>query len=417
MKKRIIPLLLAAVLAFSLLSTIALAGETDQAFQKINTYTSERFTDVPASSWYAEYVKIAYEYGIMDGVSSTSFEPDGNLTVASAIAIACRLHGLYYENDTNFSSGNPWYQPFVDYALENKIIDPKQKYAYDKPITRADFALFISNALSDSALQEINEIWAFDIPDVGTGSPYMDAVNALDYAGILTSRNAFQVYFMSVIYGDSLGIDDAYSISDSSIAIYRLYRAGVLTGNDEYGTFTPDADITRSAVAAIVSRVAEPGQRRHITLMPKQVQIVPLNQLENLSSIRQKTSDEELAQAYEAAKEIVEPLANLSREAQLCGISLVLRIITENEVTYSMSDSHYNDPYGFFILHTASCAGCTRATGLCLNMLGISYEHINENGYSHQWTRVNVNGTYWICDAYGLYCGPEKVPYQHPNFS
>lgn len=107
----------------------------------------------------------------------------------------------------------------------------------------------------------------------------------------------------------------------------------------------------------------------------------------------------------------------MSKEAQLCGISLVLRIITENEVAYSMSAPHYDDPYGFFNLHTASCAGCTRATGLCLNMLGIPYEHVNENVYSHQWTRVNIDGTYWICDAYGLYCGPEKAPYQHPNIS
>ena len=386
-------------------------------FTKENTYTPGQFTDVPASSWYAEYVKLAYEYGMMDGVSCTSFNPDGNLTVASAIAIACRLHSLYYKDNAVFSSGTPWYQSFVDYAQKNEIIDTAQKYPYDDPITRADFALLISNALPDSALQEINEIWGCDIPDVSTGSPYMDAVNALASAGVLKVDNAFQIYSLSVIYGDSLGIDNAYSTSDTFKAIYRLYRAGVLTGNDKYGTFTPDAYITRSAVAAIVGRVAEPALRKNIALTPKPANLVPMNQLQNLSSIRQGASNTELAQAYAVAKEIVEPLANLSREAQLCGISLVLRIITDNEVTYSMSVRHYDDPYGFFNLHTASCAGCTRATGLCLNMLGIPYEHVNENAYSHQWTRVNVNGTYWICDAYGLYCGPEKVPYQHPTMS
>lgn len=61
-------------------------------------------------------------------------------------------------------------------------------------------------------------------------------------------------------------------------------------------------------------------------------------------------------------------------------------------MSYSMSADHYNDPYGYFILGSASCAGCTRATGLCLNILGIPYEHVNENQYSHQWCRVNVNG-------------------------
>lgn len=33
--------------------------------------------------------------------------------------------------------------------------------------------------------------------------------------------------------------------------IYALYRAGILTGNDSYGTFTPDTNITRGAVATI----------------------------------------------------------------------------------------------------------------------------------------------------------------------
>ena len=67
------------------------------------------------------------------------------------------------------------------------------------------------------------------------------------------------------------------------------------------------------------------------------------------------------------------------------------------------------------MLHVASCAGCTRTTGLCLNMLGIPYEHVNENQWSHQWCRVPMpDGSYWICDAYGLYCGPEPAPYQHP---
>lgn len=49
-------------------------------------------------------------------------------------------------------------------------------------------------------------------------------------------------------------------------------------------------------------------------------------------------------------------------------------------------------------------------------MLGIPYEHVNENQYSHQWCRVPVGDTYWICDAYGLYSGPEPAPYQHPYF-
>ena len=141
---------------------------------------------------------------------------------------------------------------------------------------------------------------------------------------------------------------------------------------------------------------------------------VPMAKLANLSSLRKKATDGELAQAYNAALAVATPLAGLPREEQLIGIAKSLRAMVDGGMVYSMSAPHYNDPYGYFILHTASCAGCTRATGLCLNILGIPYEHVNENQYSHQWCRVNVNGTYWICDAYGLYCGPEPAPYTHP---
>ena len=111
-----------------------------------------------------------------------------------------------------------------------------------------------------------------------------------------------------------------------------------------------------------------------------------------------------------------------SKTFNLAGLATATTIIPDQELrrrfesgmSYSTDVPHYNDPYGYFVVGVASCAGCTRATGLCLNILGISYEHVNENQWGHQWCRVNVNGTYWICDAYGLYCGPEPAPYTHP---
>ena len=143
-------------------------------------------------------------------------------------------------------------------------------------------------------------------------------------------------------------------------------------------------------------------------------QLVPVKELANLSSLRKKMTDEELNQAYNAAAEVVKPYLDASKEDQLKGIAYSLRVMFESGMSYSMSDPHYNDPYGYFVAGVASCAGCTRATGLCLNMLGIPYEHVNENQYMHQWCRVEINGVYWICDAFGLYCGPEPAPYVHP---
>ena len=126
-------------------------------------------------------------------------------------------------------------------------------------------------------------------------------------------------------------------------------------------------------------------------------------------------TNEQFSQAYSVAAEIAENYRGLTREEQLRGIFRHLRYLTDTQTTYSTRAAHYNDVYGFFVLHVASCAGATRAVGLCLNLLGIPYEHVNENQWGHQWCRVKVGDEYWICDSYGLYVGPEPAPYTHPN--
>ena len=119
---------------------------------------------------------------------------------------------------------------------------------------------------------------------------------------------------------------------------------------------------------------------------------VPIKELANYKSLKRKMTDDEFAQAYEQARRIVTPLAFKSREEQLAGIANALReMVDDGTVAYSTDVPHYNDAYGYLVLHVASCAGCARTTGLCLNMLGIPYEHVNENQWSHQWCRVSVN--------------------------
>lgn len=143
--------------------------------------------------------------------------------------------------------------------------------------------------------------------------------------------------------------------------------------------------------------------------------IVAISSLANYGSLKKKMTDEEFQAAYDEALKIVQPLVGLSREDQAKGIFNALRAMADNgTVSYSEEAPHYNDAYGYLINHTASCAGSARTTGLCLNMLGMSYEHVNENQWDHQWCRVNINGVMWIVDPYGYVCAPEPAPYAHP---
>lgn len=195
MKKRIFSLLLAAVLAIGMLPS-AFAGYEN--FTAQTTYTSGRFTDVPEDAWYAENVRTAYEYGLINGQSATSFAPDSTLTVAEAVKLAASLHSIYHTGSAEFAASTPWYQAYVDYALQNGILTAARS-DYNSPATRAVFASVLAAALPEEALAEINMVADGAIPDVSDSASYADAVYLLYRAGVLTGSDASGIDRKSVV--------------------------------------------------------------------------------------------------------------------------------------------------------------------------------------------------------------------------
>lgn len=339
--KKIVSLLLSISLAFAL-SIPAFASE--KTLQKVNQYTPGQFTDVPNTLWCASNVQSVYEYGLMNGVSDSYFSVNGELTVIQSIVMACRIHANYYGNAIDTTDASVWYQPYVEYAKAHNLVWDMSN-EYNSPACRETFVTIFSYAMPEEALKAINDVEDGAIPDVAVSAAYAQSV-------------------------------------------YRFYRAGILTGNDTKGTFGPQTTITRGAAAAIISRMADPSLRKSFTLHQQPFEPVPISQLANYKSLKKSMTDAEFQAAYDAARKIIEPLAKKDRTEQLKGIASALRdMVDSGKVAYTTSEPHYNDPYGFFVSGVASCAGCTRATGLCLNMLGISYEHVNENQYTHQWCR------------------------------
>ena len=221
MKKRVLGLLLALALLCGMVPG-ALAADMGN-FQKVNSDFSGKFTDLAPGAWYEESVKTAYELGLVQGTSATTFSPDGSITVGSALALACRLHSIYQNGQASFDQGSPWYQVYVDYALSNGMITQGQFTDYNANATRRQFAGILAKALPAGELAAINTVADGAIPDLAAGSANYDD-------------------------------------------IYTLYRAGILTGNDKYGTFAPETTIGRSSVAAIVARMAVPSLRQSVTL-------------------------------------------------------------------------------------------------------------------------------------------------------
>ncbi len=180
------------------------------------------FTDVKPDSWYYEDVDNAVRLGIINGKTETTFAPDDNLTYAEAIKLAACMYQLYKDGSVYLvPGGNPWYQIYVDYAKDHGIITENFFYKVsniNEKATRAGYMEIFANALPDEALKGINNVPDGSIPDVPM-------------------------------------------VHESSISIYKLYRAGILTGVDAKHNCKPEDNIKRCEVAAIITRMMDETKR------------------------------------------------------------------------------------------------------------------------------------------------------------
>lgn len=224
MKKRLLSMLLAVVLICSFAVPVLAAGNMER-FKIQNTYESGLFRDVSVNEWYYDSIKLAYELGLVKGVSEGKFNPNGSITVMETVALACRLHSIYHGGTGEFEQHGHWYEVYYEYAIENNLLDSYHMVMDHTAVaTRQDFAAILRGALPDTVLAPINEIELADIPD------------------------AFAIY------------------EENQESVVCLYAAGILTGSDAEGTFMPNSDIQRCEVAAIVARMAIPSMRKMISL-------------------------------------------------------------------------------------------------------------------------------------------------------
>ncbi len=217
-KKVVLGIAVSALLAATTVVTSA-AG-----FAKPNTYTPGMFGDVPQTEWYASSVSSAYELGFMKGTADGVFSPSDTMTVAEAITVASRVHDAYNAKGTEFAGGTNWYDPYVSYAEANGIIEKGAFGAadFDRPVKRYEMAVIFASAVPESFLEARNDV--NEIPDVPSTNAYFDKLRL-------------------------------------------LYNAGVVMGNDEFGSFKPNNNIIRAEAAAIIGRVALPENRLTKTLV------------------------------------------------------------------------------------------------------------------------------------------------------
>lgn len=181
------------------------------------------FADVPANAWYAGDVNDVQQYGILQGVGNNQFNPSGNMTLAEAVTMASRTYAKIHNETIPNTNDDPWYWGYVEYAATKGIRSSSEfGTRYDLPCNRLTMGILFSRVLPADSQQELNIIDT--IPDVYN-------------------------------YPENKGI-------------YFLYRIGVLTGSDDYGSYNPYSKVSRAEAAAILNRVINPSKRKSFVMKP-----------------------------------------------------------------------------------------------------------------------------------------------------
>lgn len=182
------------------------------------------FTDVPEDSWYDFYVRCAYNEGIINGRTKTTFDPNGYVTMAEVATMAAKLHDKLLARNTNFQAAgtSPWYGQYLRYCYDNGIYK-NEKVAqgqrelfscenWNAPARRRDVAGMFAHVDQRTGRALLNpDVSLTDIPDVNESTP--------NHQEILT-----------------------------------MYRMAVAVG-DETKRFNPDGKIRRSEAVALAVRL------------------------------------------------------------------------------------------------------------------------------------------------------------------
>lgn len=236
---RVLPLLLTLTLTLTLLPAPAMAEELliapaagrNWLVDKVQTYDG-RFEDDDA--WCADAMRTVYEAGLMEGKTSDRFDYTSPLTEAQCVVIAARLYALLVGEEIPApAEGELWFQPSYDLlASLSEAVEPE--------IAR----LLVSRHFIEEAHHQ--DAW----------------------------RNHFTGSLLVALYGAGIELSILNQLetrppdlaSDSPELL--LYRAGILNGTDQYGSFDATGTLTRGQAAAILARLVNPAQRLTFTLTP-----------------------------------------------------------------------------------------------------------------------------------------------------
>lgn len=154
-----------------------------------------QFTDVAEDAWYHDYVYDLVYRGVVNGMTATTYEPEGKLTRAQFVKLlACSLADAEtlktYEGQHPFKdSEGHWAEAYIAWAKDKGIVEGVSATEFDPeaPITREQMAtIFGRYALKQGIELPKSENAAGSFPDADKISDYArEFVELMRIAGIL----------------------------------------------------------------------------------------------------------------------------------------------------------------------------------------------------------------------------------------
>lgn len=140
----------------------------------LRSWTEGTFTDVKPTAWYHDAVQVCYQLELMNGMSATTFKPQGVGTRAQTVTILYRLAGEPEVTSTAAFSdvkAGQWYSDAVAWASEAGITTgyPDGTFRPNRAVSRQEFVTFLYRLSVYLELVEKDAAWSEavlgDFPD------------------------------------------------------------------------------------------------------------------------------------------------------------------------------------------------------------------------------------------------------------
>lgn len=161
---------------------------------------SMNFSDVSSNDWFYLYVSDLYSSGVINGITSTSFQPSGTVTLGQALKMILLAADYKEQSPTT----DHWASGYYRLAAQKGFLPDDTSLTLDDPISRLSIAQIIGRTLNLSR--------------TGTDTPFTDTTDK---------------------------------------TVLALYDHGIFTGSVENGRtyFKPDSSIKRSEISAVIWRM------------------------------------------------------------------------------------------------------------------------------------------------------------------